>query len=244
MKPHEYMLTTALAIFLIFSFSGCSSGGGGGDDDTCPEPTLDIAVCDPDTATFTNPTIITNEFFPLAAGDELVLEGEDDGEIIRVEITVSDPIDTELVDGVETLVMVETEYEDGELVEISYNFMAQADDGTVCYFGEDVDIYEGGVVVSNDGAWRAGVNGALPGIMMPANPQVGDAYFQEVAPGVAEDMGSIVAFGEAISVTAGDFDDTLTAEDCNPLEDAETDEKVYVRGIGLAVDEEAELISY
>ena len=246
MKAIGYLLAAGLAMFLIFSFSGCSSGGGGGggDDDTCPEPTLDISLCDPANDVFTTPTIIDNEFFPLAAGTELILEGEDDGETIRVEITVSDPIDTEVVNGVETLVMVETEYEDGELVEISYNFMAQADDGTVCYFGEDVDIYEGGVVVSNDGAWRAGVNGALPGIMMPANPQVGDAYFQEVAPGVAEDMGSIVAFGEAISVTAGDFDDTLTAEDCNPLEDAETDEKVYVRGIGLAVDEEAELISY
>ena len=244
MKPHEFILATGLAIFLIFSFSGCSSSGGGGGDDSCPEPTLDIAVCDPDTDTvaFTSPTTIDNVFFPLAAGDELVLAGVDDGETVRVEITVSG--DTEPVDGVETLVMVETEYEDGELVEISYNFMAQADDGTVCYFGEDVDIYEGGVVVSNDGAWRAGVDGALPGIMMPANPQVGDAYFQEVAPGVAEDMGSIVAFGEAISVTAGDFDDTLTAEDCNPLEDAETDRKVYVSGIGLAIDEDAELISY
>ena len=140
--------------------------------------------------------------------------------------------------------MIETEYEDGELIEISYNFIAQAEDGTVCYFGEDVDIYENDVVVSNDGAWRAGVNGALPGILMPGNPQVGDAYFQESAPGVAEDMGSVVAFGEAITVPAGDFDDTLTAEDCNPLEDAETDEKVYVSGIGLAIDEDAELISY
>jgi hypothetical protein len=244
MKAIGYLLVVGLAMFLIFSLSGCSSGGGGGDDDTCPEPTLEIAVCDPDLANFTNPTTINNEFFPLAAGTELILEGEDDGETIRVEITVSDPIETEVVDEVVTLVMVETEYEDGELVEISYNFIAQADDGTVCYFGEDVDIYEGGVVVSNDGAWRAGIDGALPGILMPADPQVGDAFFQESAPGVAEDMSSVVAFGRAISVPAGDFDDTLTAKDCNPLEDAETDRKVYVRGIGLAIDEDAELIEY
>ena len=246
MKAIGYLLAAGLAMFLIFSFSGCSSGGGGGggDDDTCPEPTLDISLCDPANDVFTTPTIIDNEFFPLAAGTELILEGEDDGETIRVEITVSDPIDTEVVNGVETLVMVETEYEDGELVEISYNFMAQADDGTVCYFGEDVDIYEGGVVVSNDGAWRAGVDGALPGILMPADPQVGDAFFQESAPGVAEDMSSVVAFGQVINVVAGEFDDTLTAKDCNPLEDAETDRKVYVRTIGLAIDEDAELISY
>lgn len=246
MKPHEFIVTTVLAIFLIFSFSGCNSsgGGGGGDDETCPEPTLDISLCDPGTVAFTDPTTIDNEFFPLAAGDELVLEGVDDGEIVRVEITVSDPADIEVVAGVETLVMIETEYEDGELIEISYNFMAQADDGTVCYFGEDVDIYEGGVVVSHDGEWRAGVDGNLPGIMMPADPQVGDAFYQESAPGIAEDMSSIIAFGETIDVPAGVFDDTLTAEDCNPMEDAETDEKVYVSGIGLAVDDVAELISY
>ena len=149
-----------------------------------------------------------------------------------------------MVAGVDTLVMIETEYEDGELVEISWNFIAQADDGTVCYFGEDVDIYEGGIVVAHDGAWRAGENGALPGILMPGTPQVGDTFYQEYAPGVAEDMSSIVAFGEPIAVPAGDFDDTLTAEDCNPLEDAETDDKVYVSGIGLSIDDVAELISY
>jgi len=242
MKPHEFILTTALAIFLIFSFSGCSSGGG--DDETCPEPTLDISVCDPEGKVIDDyfSMIIDNEFFPLTGDTELVLEGEDDGETVRVEITV--PGDTEMVAGVETLVMIETEYEDGELIEISYNFIAQAEDGTVCYFGEDVDIYENDVVVSNDGAWRAGENENLPGILMPGNPQVGDTFFQESAPGVAEDMSSIIAFGEAIDVPAGEFDDTLTAEDCNPMEDAETDEKVYVRGIGLAIDEDAELISY
>ena len=243
MKRHGYLLTTALAIILIFSFSGCNNGGGGGgggDDETCPEPTLDISLCDPDTVVFS--TTIDNEFFPLTLATELVLEGEDDGETVRVEITV--PGDTEEVAGVETLVMIETEYEDGELLEIARNFIAQAADGTVCYFGEDVDIYENGIVVSNDGAWRAGENGALPGILMPGDPQVGDAFYQESAPGVAEDMSSVIAFGEPIAVPAGDFDDTLTAEDCNPMEDAETDVKVYVRGIGLSIDDVAELISY
>ena len=246
MKPYQFVLTTVLAIFLIFSFLGCNngSGGGGGDDETCPEPTLDISVCDPegrDIAQYFS-TNIDNEFFPLNLLTELVLEGEDDGETVRVEITV--PGDTEVVAGVETLVMVETEYEDGELLEISRNFIVQAEDGTVCYFGEDVDIYDNGDVVSNDGAWRAGENGNLPGILMPGTPQVGDTFFQESAPGIAEDMSTIVAFGEPIDVPAGVFDDTLTAEDCNPMEDAETDEKVYVRGIGLSVDDVAELISF
>jgi hypothetical protein len=239
MKRQLLFLAAGLLTVLILGSLGCT-GSSSGDDASCPEPTLDIAVCDPDTGTFS--TVIDNEFFPLAAGTDLVLEGVEDGETIRVEITV--PGDTETVAGVETLVMIETEYEDGELVEVSRNFMAQAEDGTVCYFGEDVDDYEDGVIVSHGGEWRAGENGNLPGIMMPGSPQVGDAYFQESAPGIAEDMGAVIALGETIDVPAGEFDDTLTAEDCNPLEDAETDEKFYVRGIGLAIDGAAELISF
>jgi len=239
MKKYACILSVGIGLFLFLSLYGCPPDGGG-DGDTCPEPTLDIAVCDPDTIVFS--TLIDHDFFPLPVGLALVLEGEDDGETIRVEISV--PGDTEVVAGVETLVMVETEYEDDELVEVSRNFVAQAADGTVCYFGEDVDDYEDGNIVSHEGAWRAGENGYQAGILMPAVPLVGDAYYQEYAPGLAEDMGEIVAFGEAISVPAGEFDDTMTVEDCNPLEDAETDEKVYVRGIGLAIDEEAQLISY
>ena len=240
MKHYTRILWIGLGVIFLLGLYGCPPGGGGGNGDTCPEPTLDISVCDPSTVMFS--VVVDHDFFPLAVGTELVLEGEEDGETIRVEISV--PGDTELVAGIETVVMIETEYEDGELVEVSRNFFAQAADGTVCYFGEDVDDYDNGNIVSHGGAWRAGENGYLPGIMMPAVPQVGDAYYQEYAPGVAEDMGEIVAFGEAIDVPAGQFADTMTVEDCNPLEDAETDEKVYVRGIGLAIDEVMALISY
>jgi hypothetical protein len=93
-------------------------------------------------------------------------------------------------------------------------------------------------------AWLAGVNGARPGIMMPSNPQVGQTFYQEYAEGVAQDMSSVVALAQAIDVTAGKFSDTVTMEDCNPLDDASKDEKVYVRDIGLAIDEAVELIYY
>lgn len=243
MKRLIPVLTVGWAVFFLLTFCGCDSGsGGGGDGGSCPKPTLDISLCDPATAVFSNPTTIDNGFFPLEIDMEMVLEGEEDGEPIRLEITV--PGDTKEVAGINTLVMVEKEYEDGELVENSSNYMAQADDGTVCYFGEDVNIYEEGVVVSHEGAWLAGVNGAQPGIMMPSNPQVGQTFYQEYAEGVAQDMSSVVALAQAIDVTAGKFSDTVTMEDCNPLDDASKDEKVYVRDIGLAIDEAVELISY
>jgi hypothetical protein len=232
-----------LVVFLLFACSnGGSGGGGGGGKDECPETTLDILVCDPAAGLFTDPLTIDNEFFPLVVGEQLVLEGVEDGELIELEITVLN--ETEVVDGITTRVLEEAEWVDGELAEISRNFFAQADDGTVCYFGEDVDIYEGGVVVSNEGAWRAGVDGNRAGIFMPGNPQIGDIYANEIAVGVAEDQAEIIDFGEEIDVPAGIFDDTLTIEECNPLEDAEKDTKVFVRGIGIAIDGPAELISF
>lgn len=232
-------------IVVVISFliiGGCSSsnnGGGGGG--SCPETNLSIIVCNPSAGPFS--LMINNPFFPLVVGDELVLEGEDDeGTFLEVIITVLD--ETEIVAGVTTRVVEEAEFEDGEVVEISRNFYAQAPDGTVCYFGEDVDIYEDGEVVSHDGEWRAGENGDLPGIIMPGNPQIGQIFKQESAPGIAEDQAEIVAMGETIDVPAGEFSDTLTTLDCNPLDKGSMDEKVYVEDIGLAIDEDAELVSF
>ncbi|TFG75379.1 MAG: hypothetical protein E4H21_08925 [Thermodesulfobacteriales bacterium] len=225
----------SLAIsFLVIG--GCSSSGGG----SCPDTTLNISVCDPSAGPFS--IIIDNEFFPLFVGDELVLEGEEDGEFLEVIITVLDEI--EVVAGVTTRVIEETEFVDGELLEISRNFFVQAPDGTVCYYGEDVDVYEDGIIVGHPGEWRAGEDGNLPGIQMPGNPQIGDIYAQEIAPGIAQDQAEIVALGETITVPAGTFSDTLITEDCNPLDNGALDDKAYVSGIGLAIDAAAELVSF
>ena len=237
------ILGSLLIAFLLF---GCGSGGGGkggdGDEEVCAETTLDIVVCDPAAGAFSDPLVIDNEFFPLVVGTLWELEGMEDGELIHLEITVLN--ETEDVAGITTRVMEEAEWVDGELEEISRNFFAQEDGGTVCYFGEDVEIYEDGVVVSNEGEWRAGVGGNLPGIIIPGNPQIGNVYANEFAPGVAEDQAEVIDFGEEIVVPAGTFDDTITIEECNPLEDAEKDTKVFVRDLGIAIDGPAELISF
>lgn len=232
------IFTAALSFMVVGGCNGGGSGGGG----VCPETNVSIAVCDPDTGGPFS-IVIDNGFFPLVVGSELVLEGEDDeGTFITVEITVLD--ETEVVAGVTTRVVEEAESEDGEIIEISRNFYAQAPDGTVCYFGEDVDIFEDGEIVSHEGEWRAGENGNLPGIIMPGNPVVGMIFQQEFAPGIAEDQSEIVALGETISVPAGVFSDTLSALDCNPIQFDGFDDKVYVDGIGLAIDNEVELISF
>lgn len=240
------LLTAGLSFSLLGGCDGSNSDSNGSDNSdemssSCPETNLDIAVCDPSAGPFT--LEIDNPFFPLAVGSQLILEGVDDeGTEVMIVTTVLD--ETEIVAGITTRVVEEDEFEDGERVETSRNFFAQAPDGTVCYFGEDVNDFEDGMIVDNSGEWRAGENGAVPGIIMPADPMVGDIFSQEGAPGVAEDQAEIVAEGETFDVEAGTFTDTLRTEDCNPLEEDSIDEKVYFSGIGLAIDEDAELVSF
>jgi hypothetical protein len=186
----------------------------------------------------------SNPYFPLWPGYALLLEGEEEDEGETVEIASLNTVlaETEVVDGVTTRVFEERESEDGELVEISRNFMAYCrETGDVWYFGEDVDIYEDGEVVSHDGAWRAGIDGAEPGIIMPGNPLIGARYAEEHAPGVAEDQAEIVGLHESVEVPAGTFDDVLRTVGTSPLSPDEEDHKAYAHGVGNVVDEALEL---
>ncbi|HEX6203077.1 MAG TPA: hypothetical protein VF100_08755 [Thermoanaerobaculia bacterium] len=187
-----------------------------------------------------------NPWFPLWPGYSVVLEGEeeDEGEVVELEVVLSVLTDTELVDGVLTRVVEERESEDGELVEVSRNFMAECrETGAVWYFGEDVDDFEDGEIVGHEGAWRAGVDGALPGLFMPGTPLVGSRFQTENAPGVAEDRAEIVAKGVTVETPFATFDDALQVLDTNPLDDdGEGDPKLYVPGVGLVKDEEIELV--
>jgi hypothetical protein len=139
-------------------------------------------------------------------------------------------------------VMEERETENGDLVEISRNFVADCfPSHDVYYFGEEVDIYAGGKIVDHEGAWIAGVHGAKPGILMPEDGfMVGSRYFQELAPGIAMDRAEHKRAGFSMRVPAGKFDDCVEVEETTPLERG-TSTKVYCRGVGLVKDDDVEL---
>ncbi len=191
-----------------------------------------------------------NPYFPLRPGLRLELEGEDEGEFVRLIVDVLDETKeiTLMLNGeettVETRIVRETETVDGELMEISHNYYAHCEvTGSVHYFGEDVDLYENGSIVSHDGAWLAGVDGARPGIIMPGVFIEGDTYAQEIAPGIAEDMAMHEEVGEDTETPFGDFEDTVVVSETNALEpDANPSEKVYAPGIGMIVDDFLELV--
>ena len=123
-------------------------------------------------------------------------------------------------------------YVDDELVEDTYDWFAQDRDGNVWYLGEDSKEYAGGEVVSTEGSWEAGVDGALPGIVMPSEPAVGGAFRQEFYAGEAEDMFEIIAVGGSTEVPAGRFNDVVTTRDWTPLEPEVIEEKQYAPGVG------------
>jgi hypothetical protein len=182
-------------------------------------------------------------WIPLVPGYEALLEGDEDGEEVSVEITVLE--DTFVVDGVETRVVQEYETIDGELVEISRNYFAFCmETGSIFYFGEDVDIYEDGEIVSHDGAWLSGVDGAEAGIIMPGTVLLGSRYFQEVAPGVALDRAEHVAMDVTAETEAGTFEDCLEAWETTPLAPDDLSIKVYAPGVGLVIDDVTELVEY
>jgi hypothetical protein len=217
-----------------------------------PGEQLDLALCDPSQNTFS--TTIDNPYFPLPVGQQKVYLGKDRGETVGLRITVLSATEPFYGGSVTTRVVEELEWFDAnangvvdageQLIEVSYNYFAQTQDGTVCYFGENVFIYEGGVVVSNEGSWRAdgqGLPGLAPGIFMPADPQPGMTFQQEVAPGIAEDQATIAQVGKNENVPAGKFENTIVIREVNPL-DGSTSTKVYAPGIGLIVDKPVELI--
>lgn len=192
-----------------------------------------------------------NAHFSIRPGDTLVLEGQEDGEVVRVQITVLNETksitfkeeDDTLT--VQTRVVEEREWKDGELVEVSRNYYARCEQtGDIFYFGEDVDIYENGVVVSHDGAWLAGKNHARPGLIMPGRFLLGSRYAQEVAPNVAEDRAEHVKMGLRVNTPAGTFEDCVEVVETTPLEPGAKSIKRYCPEIGLVVDSVAKLIEY
>jgi hypothetical protein len=183
--------------------------------------------------------VVTNPYVPLASFSHKVLEGDvtdaDTGESVHERVEEWVLPGTAVVAGVETTVVEVKEYADGELTEHTRDYYAQHRDGTVYYLGEDVDVYEDGELAGHEGTWRAGEGGSVPGEYMPADPAVGQRFEQERAPGVAEDISTVVAVDRTVTVPAGTFDGCIETEDVNPLDDS-VGHKIYCPGAGIVRD--------
>jgi hypothetical protein len=180
-----------------------------------------------------------NPFFILEPGYQLVLEKDS----VRLAVTVLDAIRT--VAGIETRVVEERETNDGKPVEVSRNYFAiSRRTNSVFYFGEDVDMFKNGAIVSHEGAWLAGVNGARFGLAMPGEPRLKERYYQEIAPRVAMDRAEVVSLSARVTTPAGVFTNCLKTEETTPLERGAQEAKYYARGIGLVQDGSLKLVRH
>lgn len=233
-------LSIVAALIVAGSFLAACGDDSGDSTEETPSATNGGAL---DPADFS--ATVDNPLFPLTSTDTFVYEGEEDGAVIRVESTVQTETDT--IAGFDVTVVKVREYEDGDLVEETLDYYAQHANGTVYYFGETVDDYENGELIGHHGAWKHGESGAEAGEFMPADPQVGQEFEQEKAPGVAEDRSKIVALDQTVETAAGTFEGCVRTEDYAPLDDV-TEFKFYCPDVGMVREEfeggELDLVSY
>jgi hypothetical protein len=174
---------------------------------------------------------VTNPYFPLKPGRTLVYAGTKDG---KHALNIFAPASrTKVIDGVTTRVVEDRLYLDDVLEERTSDYYAQDRCANVWYFGEDTaTLDEQGHVISTDGSFHAGVDGAQPGVFMQAHPQVGRPFRQEWYQGHAEDTFKVRSLSAPVTVPLRTFEDALKTEETTALEPEVVDNKYFVKGIG------------
>jgi hypothetical protein len=207
---------------------GAGAGGGGGGPD----------ITRPDVEGVTFVAAVDNPYFPLPVGASWTYESTTPEGVERIEVSVS--AETKTIQGVVATVVKDTVYLDDVIIEDTFDWYAQDSDGNVWYLGEDTCEFVDGVCDGvHAGAWEWGVDGALPGIIMPATPTVdGQPYYQEYYPGVAEDVGEVIEVDVSVTVPAGMYTDCIKTHDTSTLDPELDENKIYCRGIGNVFVEE------
>ena len=234
---------TAVAVVVALTVVGCGGDNAATTDSVADGNPSATPVIDPgdggdytpnlDPANFVD--VIDNPYLPFKPGMAWVYEGESDGETERIEVVVTD--ERRDVQGISATVVRDTVHVGGELVEDTYDWFAQDTEGNVWYLGEDSTAYESDGTTSKEGSWEYGVDGALPGVVMPAAPSKGDSYRQEFYPGEAEDLGEVIRVGEDMTIGIGKYTNVVVTQDWNPLDPETIEYKYYAPGVGKIYSE-------
>ena len=195
---------------------------------------------------FTHPTEITNPFYPVSLIGQSISQGTEGGRLFRTEVTLLSDTKTITWDGqqTETRVSQYVAYVDGKLAEVAYDSFAQADDGSVYTLGADVTHYQDGVVTDHRGSWLAGKDGALPTLIMPTHPQVGQVFNPENLPGTATATAEVVNLNEKATTPGGPISNALLIKETG--KDGTIEYKVNAANYGVvesrAEDKQASLV--
>ncbi|MDQ1643369.1 MAG: hypothetical protein QOJ90_2720 [Actinomycetota bacterium] len=176
-------------------------------------------------------SVIDNQYFPLPVGRKLVYTGVKDGQTQTDRVTVTSQ--KKVILGISTTVVFDVADHNGTVLERTFDYYAQDRQGNVWYLGEDTTHYLANGKGDTSGSFTAGVDGAQPGIIMKADPQIPDAYRQECYAGQAEDTAFVVGRGGITRVPYGRVSNTLSTLEATQLEPGAYDEKVYGAGLGI-----------
>jgi hypothetical protein len=229
MKKHAPIATITVCIAAAFAVAACGSDSDAESPNRGLPQGSEPSKLDP--ADFS--TNIDNPYWPMKPGSRWVYsETDTKGTGERVVVTVTDKT-KKIANGVTARVISDVVTENGKPVEITDDWYAQDKDGNVWYLGEAVRNFKNGKVVDREGSFEAGVDGAQPGIAMPADPVPGLSYRQEYYKGKAEDKGAVITVGkEQVEVPAGYYRGVLMTRDLVPLEPKVQELKFYARNVG------------
>jgi hypothetical protein len=226
MRKSMHPASICCLVLIVAILTGCGGSGSGPEEDCIPDPTYNPSI---DPADFV--AGVDNPLLPLIPGMRYIYQGGEE----TIEVTVTH--DSKQILGVTAIVVHDVVSIGDEIIEDTYDWYAQDTAGNVWYLGEDTKEYEGGRVVSTEGSWEAGVDGAKPGIVMHATqPAIGTPYRQEYYVCEAEDMAEVVSLSQSVTVPYGSFDNCLQTREFTPLEPDVNEYKYYAPGIGLVLE--------
>jgi hypothetical protein len=232
MAHHKAAVTTVAAVALLVAGSACPTtvAASGPAISRAAAVRADRNLAHPSPSHFTRGRV-DNAWFPLRPGNRLVSKGTEAGN--RLRDVVFTTYSTEVIDGVTCRAVRDRLFQNSILREITTDWYAQTRHGTVWYFGErTAELDRHGHVVSREGSFRSGRNGAEAGVFMPAHPRVGQSFRQEDYPGHAEDRFAIRDLSADIAVPVVASHHAMLTRETSPLEPGVVDHKYYVRDIG------------
>jgi hypothetical protein len=222
-------IAVAIAVLALTACGGGGSKSKSSSASSLPQGTKPVKL---DPADFT--TNIDNPYWPMRPGSHWVYREVENGETQRVDVTVTNQSKT--LAGIEARVVHDRVSRYGETLEDTYDWYAQDSAGNLWYLGEDTAEYENGKLKTKEGTWAAGVDGAEPGVVVPAHPKQGMTYREEYYAGHAEDGAEVLGVTSQVQVPFGRFQNAMLTRNFSTIEPTVEEMKLYAKGVGPVME--------
>jgi hypothetical protein len=222
-------IAVAIAVLALAACGGGGSKSKSASSSGLPQGTKPVKL---DPADFT--TNIDNPYWPMRPGSHWVYREVENGEAQRVDVTVTNR--TKTLAGIAARVIHDRVSRNGETLEDTYDWYAQDSAGNLWYLGEDTAEYENGKLKTKEGSWATGVDGAEPGIVVPAHPKQGMTYREEYYAGHAEDGAEVLGVNSQVQVPFGRFKNAMLTRNFSTIEPTVEEMKLYAKGVGPVME--------